>query len=836
MATPSLSHDHIGRIVRVRQRQYLVDEVHECVSKARSIVRLSCIDPDHLGRPLEVVWQEELDAELLENESWGLLGGRGFDPTDRFSAYYHTLRWNRVTASRTDLLQAPFRAGIKIEHYQLEPLRMALGMPRVNLFVADGVGLGKTIEAGLIARELLLRRKVSDIVVCCPPSMVLQWREEMEGRFGLLFQIIDRSYVHRIRKERGFNINPWATHNRFIISHNLIKDEEYAADLRTWLGRDLVRPRSLLILDEAHHAAPASGAVYAITSQFTRCITEFAAKFEHKIFLSATPHNGHSNSFRALMAILDPQRFCRGVPVAAREHDEVLIYRLKDDLREIGGGGDLPRREVLPITISAPVRGTAELELALKLEAYCTLRENRLDGEPLKVRNASAFLRSGLQQRLLSSTEAFWRTLSKHHDTIQDQLQQTAGRPARALSDLDERALASIGDGLDPDETSNDDRDSLDILPVPGEAALVGDAAAEADRQTEKATLATLGDTSHPGFTREMGLLKEMLDSANKARSQPDEKLKKLFEYIDQHMLVETGGGRSSQKRWTGHRILVFTEYDDTMAYIRRHLEAHLQATDQPDARIALYRGSTSLDERQEIKEAFNTDPADHPVRILLATDAAREGLNLQMFCWNLFHFDIPWNPARLEQRNGRLDRKLQKAPVVYCRYFLYENREEDTILRRIVEKTETIYRELGGFGTVLDKNLIQSLRRRGIERSRVTETALKFDFRDPEEEQRAAMARAEVAGEDEEIEAELDGPDAGPPTKRTHRERADEKRRMRLRKSLESLRQIMEQSKAWLGFSDSQFRAALDCSLRLLDIEGGLRPEALERARARRV
>ena len=79
---------------------------------------------------------------------------------------------------------------------------MALGMPRVNLFVADGVGLGKTIEAGLIARELLLRRKVSDIVVCCPPSMLLQWREEMESRFGLLFQIIDRAYVHRIRKER----------------------------------------------------------------------------------------------------------------------------------------------------------------------------------------------------------------------------------------------------------------------------------------------------------------------------------------------------------------------------------------------------------------------------------------------------------------------------------------------------------------------------------------------------------------------------------------------------------------------------------------------------------
>jgi len=322
-----------------------------------------------------------------------------------------------------------------------------------------------------------------------------------------------------------------------------------------------------------------------------------------------------------------------------------------------------------------------------------------------------------------------------------------------------------------------------------------------------------------------------MLEAANRARSEPDEKLKRLFEYIDQHMLVDPVAGRSGKKTWTTHRIIVFTEYDDTIAYIRRHLDAHLQASDQADARVVLYRGATSLDERQEIKEAFNTDPTDHPVRILLATDAAREGLNLQMFCSNLFHFDIPWNPARLEQRNGRIDRKLQKAPVVYCRYFLYTNREEDQILRRIVEKTETIYRELGGFGTVLDKDLIQALRRRGIERARVTETVKMFDFQDPEDVDRAATALAEVAG-DEEVEVDNEG---GRSTKETLRERADRNRRARLNKSLNALRQIMEQSKAWLGFSDAQFRAALDCSLRLLEIEGGLRPEALERPRARR-
>ena len=814
MGTETLSLRHVGRIVRVRQRHYLVDDVSPGKAASTTIARLSCVDPDHLGRPLEVIWEQELDAEIPAAETWGLLGGRGFDPPDRFSAYYHTLRWNRVTASRTDLLQAPFRAGISIAHYQLEPLRMALGMPRVNLFIADGVGLGKTIEAGLIARELLLRRKVSDIVVCCPPSMVLQWREEMESRFGLLFQVVDRAYVHKIRKERGYNVNPWATHNRFIISHNLIKDEEYASDLRTWLGRDLVRPRSLLILDEAHHAAPAAAGAYAITSQFTRTVEEFAAKFEHKLFLSATPHNGHSNSFRALMAILDPQRFCRGVPVSRKARDQVLIYRLKDDLREIGVKG-FPHREILPVPISAPVKGTPELELAAKLQVYCALREERLAAEPVKVRNASAFLRSGLQQRLLSSTEAFWRTLGKHDRTIQEARKAQQSRQPVDESELDEQSLSAIGGGLDPDDDIEADPDS--VAPDQEDPATV-----EADRQTEKATLATLGDTDHPNFAREMVLLADMLSIADRARHQPDEKLKKLFEYIDRNMVEARPNAP-----WNEHRIIIFTEYDDTLAYVRRHLEAHIRATARAEGRLAIYRGGTSLEERQEIRESFNADPAVNAVRILLATDAAREGLNLQKYCSNLFHFDIPWNPARLEQRNGRIDRKLQGADTVYCRYFLYENREEDTILRRIVEKTETIYRELGGFSTVLDKGLIQSLRRRGIDRAKVAETTRMFDFSDPEDEARAGLALAEVSGDE--------GDDEEEPARADNRERIDKARREKLRSSVERLRTIFEESRRWLDFRDAQFRAALDCSLRLMEIEGGLTPEPLERKKARR-
>ena len=139
----------------------------------------------------------------------------------------------------------------------MEPLRKAVRLPRVNLLIADDTGLGKTIEAGLIGRELLLRRKAKKIVVAAPPSVLEEWQGELEDRFGLVFEILDRAYLGRMRHERGFGVNPWMTHRRFLVSHNLLIDSTYADPMRAWLGA--MRPGSLLILDEAHHAAPSSG-------------------------------------------------------------------------------------------------------------------------------------------------------------------------------------------------------------------------------------------------------------------------------------------------------------------------------------------------------------------------------------------------------------------------------------------------------------------------------------------------------------------------------------------------------------------------------------------------
>ncbi len=262
----------VGSLVHVRSRRWLVDDVTELGGGASPLVRLACADDDAQGQVLEVYWDYELDQRVLDEEAWNELGNHGFDPPDRFAAYVHTLGWNCVTATDPNLFQAPFRAGIKIDAYQMEPLRKALQLPRVNLFIADDTGLGKTIEAGLIARELLLRKKAKTIVVAAPPSVLEQWQGELEDRFGLVFEILDRGFVARVRRERGFGVNPWRTHSRFLVSHNLLSDPTYTDPMREWLGPLL--PGSLLILDEAHHAAPSSGGRYGIETKFTRAIRE----------------------------------------------------------------------------------------------------------------------------------------------------------------------------------------------------------------------------------------------------------------------------------------------------------------------------------------------------------------------------------------------------------------------------------------------------------------------------------------------------------------------------------------------------------------------------------
>jgi hypothetical protein len=573
-----------GQIVHVRSRKYLVEGVVPPPEPADSpLVRLSCLEDDALGERLEVLWDTEIDAKVIDGANWQAIASRGFDEPRLFSAYLNTLRWNCVTSTNARLFQAPYRAGIEVKAFQLEPLRKALLMPRVNLFIADSVGLGKTIEAGLILREMLMRQKVRRTVICCPPSVVRQWKDEMEQRFGLTFMIYDRDYVTAKRQERGYSVNPWTTHSRFIVSQALIRNETYAGALRDWLGE--FQGGSMFILDEAHNAAPAGATKYAIDSKLTQSVRDLTPLFEHKLFLSATPHNGHSNSFSALLEMLDPQKFCRGVPVHRASRDAVMIRRLKHDLREIGE--EFPERKVIRIDIEGLPEDAPELVLSHLLQRYRRAREARLEAATKSQRASALLVVISLQKRLLSSLEAFARTLDVHRRWMQRQGEDDGASPAPGLRP-ETLSLLRAAPG------SDDERAEL-----PEEEVTTED-----DAQMEAATAASGGPAEAMG--PELALLDEMAGIANQARYEADSRVRHLIAWVKEHLCPDLG---TRDARWNDRRVLIFTEYTDTKRYLVQLLQAAIADSDLAQDRIMTFHGGIGEERREVIKAAFNADP-----------------------------------------------------------------------------------------------------------------------------------------------------------------------------------------------------------------------------------
>jgi superfamily II DNA or RNA helicase len=732
----------VGDFVRLRTRRWLVEGERLGNQGLRSL-RLACVDDDAQGEVADILWDAELDAEVLRDDGWATLSQSGTDDPTVFAAYIRTLRWNTATAADRDLFQAPFRAGIRLDAYQLLPLRKSLRLPRVNLLIADDVGAGKTVEAGLVLREMLLRRRVDFVVVAAPAGMVRQWQDELQAKFGLAFQAIDREQLALLRRDRGFGANPWATGARFVISHSLLTDETYVSGLRDILGT--FRPRAMLILDEAHHAAPASGSRYAIDSQFTRSVRDLAARFEHRLFLSATPHNGHSNSFSSLLEVLDPQRFTRGVPVRPRDLDPVMVRRLKSDLRHFGER--FPERVVEPIKLSGLPNDAPELLLARMLADYGeTVRARAAGLPPRQAANARLSI-VGLQQRLLSSIAAFAHTLEVHLRGLE--------RAATSVSLAD--AEAYVAGPVDAEDEAQD------------EAAAEARTDAEQDQATEAAAAlaAPISDRAR---------VEAMLTIARSHANKPDARLRWLVQWIRTNLAPDG--------RWNDRRLVLFTEFEDTRRWLQKRLGEALDDLN-PDDRMAAFTGATTADRREDLKRRFNADPATDPLRILICTDAAREGINLQARCHDLIHVDLPWNPGRLEQRNGRIDRKLQPSPKVWCRYFLYEQREEDVVLEALVRKTEMIRNQLGSAGQVIGHKISDRLEREGIVRP-------------------AALARElAAAGDDARVQtalAEMDDETAA--------------RLARQAKELDDLRSALERSRERVGVDSEELRGVVDTAL----------------------
>src|SRR5438270_7829645 len=282
-----------GQMVSVRSRNWMVTDVSAStlpperlqtgLESPQHLLTLASVEDDGLGEELNVIWELEPGARVVEKVA--LPDPTGFDPPDRLDAFLDAVRWGASSSADVRTIQAPFRSGIDIEDYQLDPVVRAIQMPRVNLLVADDVGLGKTIEAGMVALELIIRHRARRILVVCPSALQIQWKEQMRDKFGLDFRIVDSNLMKELRRSRGIHVNPWSHFPRLITSIDFLKRERPLRLFKETLPAqgESVYPRryDVLIVDEAHNCAPSGRGKYATDSLRTQTLRVLAPHFEH---------------------------------------------------------------------------------------------------------------------------------------------------------------------------------------------------------------------------------------------------------------------------------------------------------------------------------------------------------------------------------------------------------------------------------------------------------------------------------------------------------------------------------------------------------------------------
>jgi superfamily II DNA or RNA helicase len=668
----SVAAPEIGELVRVRGQHWVVTDICDFDvpgETGQTLVDLLSVSDGGYGSELKVVWEIEPGRTILPAQTLPEVTHTGFDSPQKLAAFLDAIRWSAVTSADTRRLQAPFRSGVKIEDYQLEPVARALRAPRVNLLIADDVGLGKTIEAGLTVLELLLRHRASRIMVICPAGLTVKWRDEMAEKFGLDFTVVDSELLRQLRRTHGLAANPFRVYPFTIVSMAWLRGARCQRLLDEVLDdgeRELTskRPFDLLIVDEAHHVAPAAPQqAYAVDSQQTKAVRRMSADFEHRLFLTATPHNGYTESFTALLEMIDPQRFARGMTPDREARDEVVVRRLKDTVVNEDGTPKFPGRDPRPIMVDYPVD---EQEVHGWLAQYARLRRQRL-GTSKAAARAADLVTLLLKKRLFSSPAAFAQTIDVHRKSMQGQAR------ARRIPDEVPPYLETLFD----DDTLDD----------------------EALAETENDNLTRSGGLQPPPTPEELELLDRMERWAGAHEARSDAKAKALTGYL-------TAVCKPDGEHWLNERVLVFTEYRDT----QRWLADLLQQAGLGDGHLTQLHGGMSVEEREQLREAFQASPDEHPVRILLATDAASEGIDLQRHCHRLVNYDIPFNPNKLEQRIGRIDRYGQHE-VSEIRHFVGSGIEharpgsyEDDLefLSRVAVKVARMEADLGAVNAVL--------------------------------------------------------------------------------------------------------------------------------------
>ncbi len=601
----------VGIKVAARGLEWDVMEVEPLGPQQR--VRLACAGGDLQGLEWDVLVPAEA-VTVLQTDPRPEDAG----PLDDWRRYHIAWLLDQIPG-------APAPPGrVAIEAYQRVPLLRALDMVRPRLLLADGVGLGKTIQAGLIAAELLVRRRAHRILIVCPPGPLLrQWEQEMRLRFGLRFTpIADSTGLREARRGLELGGNPFDATALCLTSMDFAKSDRILAELEraSW---------DLVIIDEAHHCT--GGAGPGEDSQRRLLAEVLARRSDGLLLLTATPHDGHDPHFASLIALLDPSLVDGAGKLLGTAYRRHVVRRLKSHIRDPLTGAPLFRERVV-VPVRVDVTDAPEVQAFHRALSALVAPRLRRSRDRNGLADALAFV--SLLKRSMSSIAACVATLRVVAQRYAEADTAAARRERQRALRAYRRRAEKFG-VLDPGEETEI-------------AALEAEEMAASLSGAETATA-----------------LRDLIRLGEAAEVQ-DPKLAALVLEVRLIRLDQPGAN-----------ILVYTEYADS----QRAAVAVLHAV---DGTVLTISGSDSEADRTRAAERC----AEEDSIVLVSTDSLAEGLNLHQRCCHLIHLDLPYNPNRLEQRNGRIDRYGQRHDP-QIRYLYLAGTFEERLLLKLIAKYE---------------------------------------------------------------------------------------------------------------------------------------------------
>ncbi|MBA3424614.1 MAG: DUF3883 domain-containing protein [Rubrobacter sp.] len=535
----------------------------------------------------------------------------------------------------------------------------------LRFLLADDPGAGKTIMAGLLIKELIARGDLERCMIVCPGSLVEQWQDELKGKFDLPFKIVAREQIESSMTGNPFTEEPFAICR---LDH-LARNEEVKETLKE-TGWDLI------VADEAHKmSASFSGGEVNPTKRYQ--LGELLSGItRHFLLMTATPHNGKEEDFQLFMRLLDADRFeryFRGGRARKVDTADVMRRMIKEDLKKFDGSDLFPPRvaHTVPFALSS-----AEHRLYEDVTGYVRTEFNRAEQAADGRKRTVGFALTVLQRRLASSPEAIYLSLSRRRKRLEEKLKE-----ARKLGRV------SRDDRLDTLVSKVEDyEDQLGV--GPREVQEFEDADEVEETEEEVLDLATTASTIRE-LEAEISTLKTLEEQARKLRTgNQDRKWGELRDLLqNRHLGIGHRGVSGTGIERTPRKLIVFTEHKDTLNY----LEHKLTALGGDDWLVKI-TGGMNRQARKNAQEKFLSDPG---TTLLLATDAAGEGVNLQRASL-MVNYDLPWNPNRLEQRFGRIHR-IGQTEECHVWNLVAEDTREGQVYRRLLEKLEAARKALGG-------------------------------------------------------------------------------------------------------------------------------------------